>query len=787
MIRNYLKVAFRNLLRNRFFSIINISGLAVGMASAILILLWIQNEMSYDRFHEKGDRIYQAWNRSVFDGKLQSWSTTPKILAPTLKSDYPEVEETSRVNWANDILFSIGDKRLTVRGTMVDPGFLTIFSFPLVKGDIRNALANVSSIVITEKLANKLFGKEEPMGKVVRIDNKDNFTVTGVLKDLPNNSKFQTFEFLLPWEYMTKLGADDKSWGNNSTSTYILLKPNASISAFDKKIQNITKEHTNGEEKIEVFTHPIDKWRLYSKFENGKISGGKIEVVRLFGFIAAFILLIACINFMNLSTARSEKRAKEVGIRKVVGAEKKSLVGQFLGESILVALLAGILALAIVQISLAGFNRLTDKQLEIGYSNPYFWSVGLLFILITGVIAGSYPAFFLSSFRPVKVLKGTFKAAHALVTPRKVLVVIQFTFAIALIICTIIVIQQLEHARDRETGYDRENLVYHFLEGDLEKNYELVRNELLNTGIASSVCKNSAPVTEGWSDSWGYEWQGKDPNAKIDFNTYYTESDLVKTVGLKLKEGRDIDIRKHLTDSTAILLNETAVELMGFKNPIGQIVKYNETDWHVVGVINDFILQSPYQPMRGMVIGGPKGWFNVMHIKLNANNSTEKNLKLAEKIFKKYNPEYPFNYRFVDEEYAKKFQDEKRTATLASLFAGLTIFISCLGLFGLATYMAENRIKEIGVRKVLGASVINITRLLSKDFLKLVIISMILATPLAWWAMYNWLQDFPYRVSIQWWVFASAGILSILIALMTVSYQSIRAGLSNPVKSLRNE
>ena len=787
MFKNYLKVAFRNLYRNKFFSIINIAGLAVGMASAILILLWIQNELSYDRFHSKGDRIYQAWNRSTFDGKLQCWSTTPKILGPTLKKDYPEVEEITRVNWGNNFLFSIGDRRMNASGTMVDPGFLTIFDFPLVKGNSNTALNNVYSIVLTEKLAHKLFGKEDAMGKVIKIDNSDNFTVTGVLKDFPNNTRFQRYEYLLPWQYLVKKGWADSSWGNNSTSTYVLLKPNTSQAAVDKKIQKITIEHTKGEENIEVFLFPAAKWRLYSRFENGKNVGGYIDVVKRFGFIAALILLIACINFMNLSTARSEKRAKEVGIRKVVGAEKKSLVGQFLGESILLALFAGIIAIGIVQLSIKGFNGLTDKELYLDYSDVSFWLFGLGFICITGLIAGSYPAFFLSSFKPIKVLKGTFKAAHALVTPRKVLVVIQFTFAIALIICTMIIMQQIKYAQERELGYEKNNLVYHFLEGDLEKNYELVRNELISSGAASAVSKTSAPITEGWSDSWGYEWKGKDPNAKIDFNTFNTDGSLAKTMGLHVIQGRDIDPKTYPTDSTAIVLNEAAVGLMGFKNPVGETVKYNDINWHVVGVIKNFILQSPYYPMKPMVIHGPKNWFNVIHFKLNPANSTGANLKLAEKVFKKYNPEYPFNYHFVDEEYARKFEDEKRSATLASLFAALTIFISCLGLFGLATYMAENRIKEIGVRKVLGASVVNITRLLSKDFLKLVVIALVIAIPISWWAMYQWLKDFPYRVSIQWWVFVFAGALSLLIALLTVSYQSIRAGLANPVKSLRTE
>ena len=455
--------------------------------------------------------------------------------------------------------------------------------------------------------------------------------------------------------------------------------------------------------------------------------------------------------------------------------------------SILLAFLAGIIAVGIVQLSLPGFNRLTDKKLFIDFASAGNWLFALGFIILTGIIAGSYPAFYLSSFQPVRVLKGLFRSNKALVTPRKVLVVLQFTFAIILIISTIIVRNQINYARNRDAGYDRNNLVYHFLTGDLEKKYDLVKNELLSSGAASYVSKTSAPMTQGWSDTWGIEWTGKDPNDKTDFDIYNADEDLVKTTGLQLVKGRDFNLKQFPTDSTAVILNESAVKAMNFKDPLGQVIKNNDISWHVVGVIKDFILQSPYSPLKPMIIQGGKGWFNVMHIKLNAANSTSQNLAKAEKIFKKYNPEYPFEYKFIDEEYASKFEDEKRTGTLTALFAGLTIFISCLGLFGLAAYMAQNRIKEIGIRKVLGASVTNITTLLSKDFLKLVIISLVLASPIAGYLMYKWLQDYPYRVQIQWWVFVFAGIAAITIALVTVSFQAIRAATANPVKNLRTE
>ncbi|HLY68407.1 MAG TPA: ABC transporter permease [Puia sp.] len=786
MIKNFFKIALRNLWRSKGFSIINIFGLAIGMASAIAILLVIQNEMSYDLFHKNKDVLYEAYDREVFDADLHSWNTTPKILAPTLKQDYPEIENTTRVNWGNSFLFTLGEKHLTAEGTCVDPAFLTMFSFPLEAGNVNSALSGIYSITLTESFAKRLFGNEDPMGKTIKLDNRDNFTVKAVMKDLPNNTRFK-FDYLLPWSYMDKRGWSDSNWDNNSTQTFVQLKSNATLANVNEKIKNVIIKHLDGKEKIEIFLHPARMWHLYTDFEKGKVVGGEIETVRMFGIIAAFILLIACINFMNLSTARSEKRAKEVGIRKVVGAQKQSLIGQFICESGLLAFIAGIIALGIVQLCLPAFNTLIEKELHVGYNNIYFWIAAISFVLFTGMLAGSYPAFYLSSFQPVKVLKGTFKAAHAAINPRKVLVVVQFTFAIILIICTIIVERQINYGQERQVGYAKDNLIYHFITGDIEKNYKLIKQELLSGGTAVSVSKTSAPLTEGWSNTWGMEWTGKDLNDKTIFNRFCEDEDLVKTAGFTLLEGRDIDLKDYPSDSLACLVNESAVKHMKLKNPVGQILKTDGNNWHIVGVIKDFILQSPYRPLDPMFIEGSKGWFNVIHIKFNHNRSTAQNLQAAEKIFKKYNPEYPFEYKFIDQEYAKKFADTKRIGTLIGLFASLTIFISCLGLFGLATYMAENRIKEIGVRKVLGASVLSIASLLSKEFLILVLISILIASPVAWFAMFKWLSNYEYRISIQWWIFIVAGLLSMLISLATVSFQAIKAAVANPAKSLRTE
>jgi putative ABC transport system permease protein len=786
MIKNYFVIAWRNLLRKKSFSVINIAGLSIGMAAAVLILLWIQHELSFNRFYKNEEHIFQAGNRYKIDGQTNTWFNTPYPMAKAIQQEYPEVEHVSRYGFIPPLLFSIGDKNITGRGFSVDSNFLQIFSFPIVKGNAATMLNSPGSVVITDKFGKQLFGDEDPIGKMVLIDNRDNFKVSGVLKDHPANTSFQ-FQYLIPWSYLRQIGMDDYNWGANSIATYVMLKPGTSLAGIQPKIKTLRKKYDKSDPEMETFLYPFSRTYLYSKFENGKEAGGRIEIVRLFAVIAGFILLIACINFMNLSTARSEKRAKEVGIRKVAGARRMSLIGQFLGESLLFSIIAGTLALLIVQLLLPSFSTLVDRKLALDYSNTTFWLGALVFVLGTGLLAGSYPALYLSSFKPVSVMKGTFKAAHALITPRKVLVIGQFTFAILLIIATIVVRQQMQNAQDRQVGYAQNNLVYHFMEGEVVKNYTLIKNEVLASGAAVSVTKTSAPIVEGWSNTWEIKWQGKDPQNKTPIDRFCADDGIVKTIGMQLVEGRDLDLQRYPTDSSAAIINESAAKLMGFKNPIGQIVEDMGQQWHIVGVIKDIIIKSPYQPVEPMFIAGAKGWFEVIHLKLNDRNSTEKNIAAIEKIFKKYNPKYTFNYRFTDEEYAKKFNDEKRTSTFASLFALLAISISCLGLFGLSSYMAENRLKEIGVRKVLGASVAEITRLLSKDFLKLILVAFAIAAPLGYWVMHTWLQDFPYRVSVEWWVLAAAGLGAMVIALATVSFQAIRAAKSNPVAALRSE
>lgn len=787
MIRSYLKTARRNLWRSKGYSLLNISGLSIGMAAAILILLWAQNERSFDMFHHKKDSLFKVMNRGFFNGETYVWDHTPKVMGPVMKSEFPEIAKVSRFSIDNPFLLTVGEKKLSVTGAFVDSSFLKMFDFPLLRGNKHHALHRPKDVIITQSLAKKLFDSEDVLGKTLRIESDDVFTVSGVLADLPANTTFNGIEYLMPWTYLEQLGRLDNNWGNNSVETYVELAAGSTQANVESKIRDITQRHSKNIEDIEVFLHALPNWWLYSKFENGKIAGGRIDMVRLFTLIAWFILLIACINFMNLSTARSEKRAREVGVRKVAGAHRLSLVLQFLSESILMAGLSGALALLFVQISLPFFNQLVGRTLAIDYGNELFWLFAGGFILFTGLLAGSYPAFFLSSFQPVKVLKGSFQRINATFSPRKVLIVFQFTIAIFLIISTLVINRQVQYGKDRESGYEKNNLVYTLMKGDIKKNYSLIKNELLSEGIAASITKTMSPLTENWSNGWGVDWQGKPKDDKTSFDRFSADEGFVKTAGLKLIEGRDFDLKKYPTDSTALLLNETAVKAMGFEEPIGQIVKDSGVDWHVVGIFEDFIMRSPYSPVPPMLILGAKAWSDVIHIKFNERLSTSEALKKTEAVFEKYNPDYPFEYHFVDEAYAIKFKESQQIGLLAALFAFLTVFISCLGLFGLAAFMAENRIKEVGIRKVLGASTLSITSLLSKEFIILVFLSCLIAFPIAYWLMDKFLQGFPYRITISARAFIIAGAGALILTLITVSSQAIRAAKANPVDSLRDE
>ncbi|MEO5909264.1 MAG: ABC transporter permease [Pelobium sp.] len=786
MIKNYFKIAWRNLLKNKGFTAINLSGLAIGMAAVILIGTWIQNELSFERFHANEKSLYKVYNRSQGPGEIYTWDITSGPLGNALAKDFPEVKHTARIYWSTDRLFSYGDKSIKAKGNDVDGSFLSMFSFPLLQGNYTHALDDVNSIVITEKLATNLFGNTDPMNKIIKIDNKDSYKITGVLKNLPSNTEFD-FEYLVSLQVNENLYSNNNSWGNNTFYTYVQLQPNTSIDKFNLKIKDEILKYSP-EAKTEIFLHPISKWHLYSRFENGVVAGGRIEMVNLVAIIGGLILLIACINFMNLSTAQSQKRANEVGIRKVVGARRAGLIGQFLCESILLSFIAGIIAMAMAALCLPFFNQLLEKSLVINFFNPLLW-IGLgSFILLTGLLAGSYPAFMLSSFIPIKVLKGSLKHVTTGFNPRKVLVVIQFSVGIILVVSTMVISRQINFVQSRDTGYQLNQLLEVPIEGDIDKNFHLIKTELLNKGAITAISKTGFGVTQDASNGTGYKWEGMDKESEnLSFSIYRTNGDFIKTMGLHLISGRDIDFNQFPSDSTSVMINETALRKTGIKDPVGKILMRGEKPLTIVGVFKDFIIGSPYKEVNPMVVLAYQNYNYNTLLRLNENNSARKNLGMVEQVFKKYNSAYPFSYQFVDEEYAKKFKDEKQIASLSSLFAGLTIFISCLGLFGLAAYMAQNRSKEIGIRKVLGSSIGSIVQLLSKEFVVLVFIAILIAVPISWWAMSKWLRDYTYRIDIGWVSFVLAGLLAMMIAVLTVSYQAIKAALANPVKSLRTQ
>ena len=781
-----LKIILRNLRRGGIYSAINIAGLTIGMAAAILILAWIYNQWSYDRFHSKAKQIYVVYNRGTFDGSLLCWHWTPVPMGPTLKSDYPEISGTARI-MDDELLFSNDDRKFKFQTVYTDPDFLNMFDFPLLQGNKEIALNDPYSLILTEKTALLLFDKENPMGKKVLIDGQYSMTVTGVMKDLPDNTMFN-FNALVSSSFLGVRGWSSESWtANNVNTTFVELQPNSKLDLINESIRNITNAHTDNQAQIEVFLYPLTKQHLYSKFENGIPVGGMIESLRLYGLIAGLVLLIACINFMNLSTARGAKRAKEVGIRKVLGGKRILLIRLFMTESLIVTFIAGAMALILALVVLPVFSTLMGQQISLNLSNGWFWVAGLGFVLFAGLLAGSYPAFYLSSFLPIKALKGTKRKKQRLISSRKVLVVLQFTVACVLIFSTLVIHRQIKYAQNRESGYNKDQLVYVMLEGDINKNYKIIKQELLDSRTAISVTKTKTPMTMSPGNTWGVEWKGKDPATRLSFDLFFTDADWTKTVGTTIIEGRDIDINTYATDSTAMLLNESAVKIMNFKHPIGEIVSTQGKDWHVVGIVKDFIIHAPYDPINPVLIGGPSGWLYTMHFKLNSQNRIKDNLAQAEQIFKKYNPNYPLDYHFVDEEYALKFKEVQQLESLTNWFAGLTIFISCMGLFALVAYMAETRRKEIGIRKVLGASVANVILLLSKEFLILVFVSFVTASPIAWLIMNKWLSGYSYRTEIPWWMFVAVGCLSLCIALITVGFQAIRAATANPVKAIKTE
>lgn len=793
MISNYFKVASRIMARNKVYSTINISGLALGITGAALLFTWINHEFSYDQFHTDKHRIYKAWNRALENGQINCWDITPRILAPTLKEEFSPVETAiSYARWDSKHLLIVDETRLfKTSGAYTDPTFLTLFSFPLLKGNPDKALENPNSIVLTESFARQLFGDREAFGETVTISQSDHrfeFTVTGILKDLPSNTDFD-FEYLIPFQFLESLGEKNTYWGNNSVSTYVKLKEGNKLTTFNELVKGIVKKHFADGQHIEIFLYPLTKMRLYSRFENGIPAGGRIEIIWMLGVLGTCLVIIACINFINLSTARAQRRAKEVAVRKVTGALRHSLVMQFLCESVLVALGAGILSLFATYLLLPFFNVLVEQQLSLDFGNPAFWTFSSGLVLLIGLLAGAYPAFYLSAFRPAGILKGVMISSSSRNTFRNMLVVFQFGFAVMLVVAVIVVHRQIDFLQNRETGYAKDNLIYIPLTGDLRKNYLAFRDELMQNGAAVSVTKTSAPITEQWSSTTGIEWRGKHPEERTDFERIYMDDHASTTFGLNIIMGRDFDLQRFPSDSTAAILNETAMKIMGLENPIGEIIEDNGREWHVIGVVKDFVFTSPFRDIEPIVLFGSKAkWaLNEVYIKLSAVNNIQKNLLIVSGLAKKYNPEYPFEYRFADVEYARKFANLKATLMITTVFTSIAIFIASLGLLGLSTYLIEARVKEIGIRKVLGGSVLSIMKLISMSSLKPILLGIILFSPVTWLAMNWWLKSYAYRISLNAWIFFIAGVALLLIAVLTISIQTYRAANANPVNSLRNE
>ncbi len=794
MIRNYLKVALRNFSRNKIFSFINITGLSIGMAVAVLIGLWIWDELSYNKSFENYPRIAQVMQHQSANGDTWSQMSLPFPIGDQLKKEYgSDFQYVSMSSWNNNHILSSGEKKLTLNGSYMEPAAADMLSLHMLSGS-RRGLTDMHGMLISRQTAASLFGNADPLGKIIKIDNDQEVKVTGVYDDLPYNSTFGNTRFIASWKlYITNLQwgfKESDPWVSNMFQCFVQLADHADLAKVSAKIRDIKLKMVNPDDarhKPVVFLQPMSKWHLYAEFKNGVNTGGRITYVWLFGIIGCFVLLLACINFMNLSTARSEKRAREVGIRKAIGSLRSQLIFQFFSESMLFVFIAFILSLFFAQAALGFFNQVADKKMTLPWAQPLFWVAGILFSLVTGAIAGSYPAFYLSSFNAVKTLKGAFRVGRFAAIPRRALVVLQFSVSIILIIGTITVFRQIQFAKTRPVGYGREGLIMSYIATeDIHKHLEAIKQDLIHAGAITEISESSSAPTFVDETDDGFEWRGKDPSIQGNAGVVYASMNFGKTIGWKIKDGRDFSA-DYPSDSSAMIVNESFARFTGLKHPVGETLRWGKKDYQIVGVVQDMLMESPYEPVFRAVFPMSVNAEHWINIRINPRMNVHEAIAKIEPVFKSYNPSQPFEYSFTDEEFARKFGDEERIGKLAAAFAGLAIFISCLGLFGMASFMAEQRTREIGVRKVLGASVFNLWRLLSREFVVLVVISLLIAVPVSWYYLHNWLQQFHYRTEMSWWIFLSAGLGAMGITLFTVSFQAIKAALANPVNSLRSE
>jgi putative ABC transport system permease protein len=788
MIKSYFTVTMRSLIRNRLYSVINILGLSIGIASCILILLWVADEKSFDKFHPKADRLYQVWANTNFDGKITSWTPLPLPTYEALKTADNNIKRTAVTNSVSDYLLSAAENRLIKRGFFVSEEFLEMFEFPLVKGTAAQVLDDPASIVITESTAFALFGNEDPINKIVHLDNEHELKVSGVLRDIPVNSTFQ-FDFIVPWKFRESISEyvrrNKTEWRNYSFQVFLELDDPARKASVENRIHGMLQQHGIIDGKPELFLYPLIRWHLHGGFENGKEEGGAEDLVQMFMVIAIFIMTIACINFMNLATARSERRAREVGIRKSIGSSRIQLVNQFIGESTFISFIAFAIAIIFVQLVLPFYNDLVGKSLEINYFSAKFWIFTLAMVIVTGLVSGSYPAFYLSSFLPAKVLKGKFIVGQGVSAPRKILVTLQFGLSIVLIIGTFVIYQQIQLTKGRQLGYDQENLITVNYTNEIEKNYRTIKSELLGQDCVEAVTKCNSAITNIISNNL-LGWPGKPEELRVLFTTITTEYDYTNTMGIRILDGRDFS-ENFKSDSSSILINKAALRLMNLKDPIGTQLDLWGGKRKLIGIIDDVLMGSPYEPVKPMFAIFDPNSVNVLTIRLKKTKDLQRSINSVKKTFDKYAPSYPFEYQFADVEFQKKFTSINLTSKLAVLFAALAIIITGLGLFGLTLFTAEQRTKEIGIRKILGASVWSIVRLMSKDFSVLVIVSFIISSPLAMWILNWYLERYAIRTEIEWWTFPLAGFIVLLFAMSIVGTQAFRSAQSNPTSSLLTE
>jgi putative ABC transport system permease protein len=805
MFKNYFTIALRNLRKHRGYSAINIFGLALGMAVALLIGLWIWDELSFDHYHSHHSRLAQVMVTETDNGQKETGQATSIPEGMELRTKWTSTfSHVVLASWNYSHILGAGDKKISQAGMFSQPELPGMLTLHMSEGE-RDALKDPSSILLDESTAAALFGKADPLGKAVRIDNKTEVKVGGVFEDLPRNTTLRETHFLLAWnKYLTMydfLKTAQNEWGNNSFQVFVELNPRVDLGKAIRAIRDIPRQHNRDAEELTLI--PMDHWHLYNEFKNGKEAGGRIQFVWLFGIIGVFVLLLACINFMNLSTARSEKRAREIGIRKTLGSLRIQVIGQLLCESLLFALLGFAIALLLAGLSLPFFNNLAAKSMRLPWNNVVFWTLILGFTLVTGLLSGSYPALYLSGFQPIKVLKGTygfrtspsviklgrssFRVGRLASLPRKVLVVLQFTVSVSLIVGTVIVFRQIEYAMERPVGYTRQGLITVPINTpDIYGHYNALRADLLQTGVVENMAESNSEPTYVTSTQNGFDWEGKDRNVTPQFGAVSVTHDFGKTVGWRIKEGRDFS-RNFPTDTGGLILNESAVKLVGRPHPVGMTIKWDGEPHKVIGVAGDMVMESPYSPVRPTVFYLDYGWTQAILLRIRSTVPVNEALAKMELVFRRYNPGSPFSYQFTDEKYAQKFSDDQRVGNLAAIFAGLAIIISCLGLVGLASFVAEQRTKEMGVRKVMGASVFVLWRLLSAEFVLLVIVSCVIAMPLSGYYLSGWLQKYEYRTGLSWWIFAGTGLGALFIAVSTVSYQALKAALANPVRSLRTE